>query len=320
MNNLNHLELLAQVASMYYDQEMTQNAIAAHLGLSRVKIYRLLKQAKAEQVVQITINWPVERDNQLEALLRQTFDLKEALVLKSTSQDQALSLSQLGQLAARYLEHSLVDGATMAVCLGRSTYEVIHAIRPGFQARVRVAQAMGSLPFTMHDLDSAALARQLAHKLGGEVLYLSSPLMADSIEAAQVLRSQRDIARTLSAARMADVALLGIGNLDPANSGFVQAGFITPAELAALMAEGAVGDVAGQIYLLNGKLHPCHYNQQVIGITLEELRQIPTTVAVATGEAKTKAILGGLRTGAINVLCTDQRTAGSILSHSLDNE
>jgi DNA-binding transcriptional regulator LsrR (DeoR family) len=144
--------------------------------------------------------------------------------------------------------------------------------------------------------------------------------MADSIEAAQVLRSQRDIARTLNAARMAEVALLGIGNLDPANSGFVQAGFIAPAELGALMAGGAVGDVAGQIYQLNGELHPCQYNRRVIGISLDELKQISTTVAVAMGEAKTKAILGGLRTGAINALCTDQRTAGSVLSNLSGNE
>jgi DNA-binding transcriptional regulator LsrR (DeoR family) len=42
-----------------------------------------------------------------------------------------------------------------------------------------------------------------------------------------VLRSQQVIKRTLTASREADVALVGIGNLDPATSGFVKAGFIT---------------------------------------------------------------------------------------------
>jgi DNA-binding transcriptional regulator LsrR (DeoR family) len=115
------------------------------------------------------------------------------------------------------------------------------------------------------------------------------------------------------AARAADVAILGIGNLDPATSGFVAAGFITPTELAELVASGAAGDVAGQIYTLNGDLHPCEYNRRVIGITLAELRQIPTSLAVAMGQAKAKAILGGLRTGAINVLCTDDSAAREVL-------
>lgn len=306
-------ELLAQVASLYYEQELTQNAIAAELGLSRVKVYRLLKQARLEQVVQITINWPIKRDNSLEEALKVDFSLKEALVLKTTPQDVSPMLRRLGQLGAAYLERVLTDRATLAVCLGRSTYEVINAIRPDFQAHVRVAQAMGSLPFTFQELDSAALARQLAHKLGGEALYLSAPLMADSPEAAEVLRSQREIKRTLLAAQAADVALLGIGNLDPATSGFVAAGFMTAADLKGLARSGAVGDIAGQIYTLNGALHPCPYNERLIGITLAELAPIPTTIAVAGGLAKARAILGALRTGTLNVLCTDDQAAGELL-------
>jgi len=317
-NDTEH-ELLAHIASLYYEQEMTQNAIAEQVGLSRVKVYRLLKQAREEQVVQITINWPLKRDTGLEMALKQAFGLKEVMVLQTTAhQGSPPALQRLGQLGAHYLEQVLTDGATLAVCLGRSSYEVIHAIRPGFQANVRVAQAMGSMPFTMQALDSATLARELAQKLGGEVLYLSSPLMADSIEAAQVLRRQRDIERALEAACRADVALLGVGNLDPANSGFAKAGFITAEELAELVTTGAVGDVAGQIYTLSGQVHPTPYNQRVIGITLDELGHVPTTIAVAMGREKTKAILGGLRTGVINVLCTDDQAASDILRQKGD--
>ncbi len=181
------------------------------------------------------------------------------------------------------------------------------------QAKVRVAQAVGSMPFTMQELDSATLARELAKKLGGQVLYLTSPLMGDSVEASRVIRSQRDIKHTLVAAREADVALTGVGNLDPAISGFHKAGFIRADELAALTAAGAAGDMAGQIYTLDGELHPCEYNQRVIGITLAELKQIPTVIAVAIGPAKAKAILGGLRTGAIDVLCIDEEAAAEVL-------
>ncbi len=306
-------ELLAQVAALYYEEELTQNDIAAQLGLSRVKIYRLLKQAKEEGVVQVTINWPLARDAELEKELACRFGLKEALVLKTVSPGRSQVLPRLGQLGARYLERVLQDSMTMAICLGSSTYEVIHAISSDFQAKVRVAQAMGSMPFTLAELDSAALARQLAQKLGGEVLYLSSPLMADNPEAAGVLRSQREIERTLAAARQADVALVGIGNLNPAKSGFVEAGFISPGEMAALAAGGAVGDMAGQIFTLSGELHPCEYNRRIIGITFDELCQIPTTIAVAGGPEKTKAILGGLRTCAIKVFCTDDQTAREVL-------
>ena len=55
-------QLLARVSSMFYEQDLTQSEIGEKLGLSRVKIYRLLKEAKEEGVVQITIHWPIKRD------------------------------------------------------------------------------------------------------------------------------------------------------------------------------------------------------------------------------------------------------------------
>jgi deoxyribonucleoside regulator len=146
------------------------------------------------------------------------------------------------------------------------------------------------------------------------VLYLTSLLMADSAMAGEVIRSQRNIKHTLEAARRADVALTGIGNLDPAISGFHKAGFISAEKLAALTAAGAVGDMAGQIFTIDGQLFDTNINRRVIGITLAELKQIPTTIAVAMGREKARAILGGLRTGAINVLCTDEDAAAEVIT------
>jgi DNA-binding transcriptional regulator LsrR (DeoR family) len=308
-----HHDLLAQVASMYYERELTQNDIAVELDVSRVKVYRLLKQARAEGVVQITINWPLNRDLELEHSLEQAFGLKEARVLQTMAADRSPALAQVGRLCASYLERILVDGSTMAVCLGRTSYETINQIDPDFQASIRVAQAVGSLPSTLQSLDSATLARQLAQKLGGDVLYLTCPLMGDSVAASQVISSQRDIKQTLQAAAAADVALVGIGNLDPAISGFSRAGFISAEGLNALTAAGAAGDMAGRIYTLAGALFPCEYNERVIGITLAALKQIPLTIAVATGRDKARAILGALRTGAIDVLCIDDQAAADVL-------
>lgn len=317
MHDQRHHELLAHVASLYYEQDMTQNAIADLLGLSRVKVYRLLREARDAKVVQIKIDWPIKRNTELEARLQDEFSLQTALVLKTTTWQPSSVLHQLGSLAARYLENILQHNTTMAICLGRSTYEVINAISPDFQANVQVAQAIGNLPNSFHEYDSSTLARQLAQKLGGQVMYLPSPLMADTPEAASVIRSQRDVRRTLSVASAADVALVGIGNLDPETSGFVRAGFIEPDELRELKDDGAVGDLAWQLYTADGALYPCEFNNRVIGIRLEELAHIPTTIAVAAGVEKAAAIRGALHTGVINVLATDERTAAAILRAAL---
>ncbi len=307
-------ELLAQIASMYYEQDMTQQDIAEALGISRVKVYRLLKQARDEQVVRIVIDYPIKRHTRVEAHLRQAFNLKDALVLKSGGGgDPARTLQRVAQMGARYLEDCLQSGMTLAVCLGRAAYEVINAIRPDLQAGVRVAQAMGG--FTADDhLDSNALARLLARKIDGEVHYLLAPLAVDSAAAAAMLRRQSEIQRTLEIARVADLALFGVGGLDADNSKLVQAGYLSAEELRQLGEDGAVGDIAGQFFTLAGELHPCGFNERLISLSLEEMRRIPTTMAVVMGEDKVRPLLGALRTRAVSVVATDETTARAVLA------
>jgi DNA-binding transcriptional regulator LsrR (DeoR family) len=307
-----HQELLANAASMFYEQDLTQSQIGEKLGLSRVKIYRLLKEAKEKGIVQIIINWPTRRDSKLEQQLKETFGLKEALVLMAPKQETAL-LSELGQLAARYLESILKPNSTLAICLGQTTFEVVNAIRPNYQTHLKVVQAIGSMPGALHRHDSSALVRQFAEKVGGEALYLSSPPIADSPASAQIIRNQPDIKLTLEAAKAAEVALIGIGNLDPRHSIFVRSKVLSKDELNALAKEGAVGDIAWRIFGSDGALHPGTFNQRIIGLSLDDLQHIPLTIAVAGGTEKAKAILGAINTGAVNVLCTDDKTAERII-------
>lgn len=314
MLDLHTHELLARVAVMYYEQEMTQGEIADELGLSRIKVHRLLRESRERDIVHITIDWPIRRDPVLEEALQKSFGLSEARVFKTGYEQPTTDLRMLGHLCARFMEDLLGDISRFAICWGRSTYEVVNALRPGLRANIQIVQAVGTIPHSREDFDSSMLARQLAHKVGGQVLYLTSPLMADSASDAHVLRNQSSIRHTLAMASSADIALVGIGQLDPQTSGFVREGMMTEAELQAAIADGAVGDVAWRIYTSTGDLYPCALNDRIIGITLDELRQIPMTIGVASGINKAHAIAGALRTGALNVMCTDDKTARAVLT------
>ncbi len=306
-------ELLAKVAAMYFQREMTQSEIAEALDLSRVKVHRLLKQARERGIARVFIDWPIKRAADLEARLVQRFGLRHALALQTGATDPALLRRQIGQLAARYLESVLEDGMALSVCFGSTTYEVISAIRLDFQANARVLQATGSLPQALKEFDSSALTRQLAQKLGGEALYLAAPLLADSAEAAAIIRRQAVVAQSLEQVRRADIALVGIGDLDPANSVFARAGVADSGTLREYRAAGAVGDMAWQIFDEEGRRIPCALNRRIIGVSLAELTATPQTIAVAAGMGKARAIRGALNSGIVDVLCADEATAEAVL-------
>jgi DNA-binding transcriptional regulator LsrR (DeoR family) len=82
------------------------------------------------------------------------------------------------------------------------------------------------------------------------------------------------------------------------------------------MDKGAVGDIAWRIFDQDGQLHPGSFNERIIGLSIADLKNIPVTIAVAGGVTKAKAILGALYSGAVNVLCTDDKAAKEVLELS----
>lgn len=56
MARIDELRLMTKVAYLYYGQGMTQPEIATQLDLSQATVSRLLKRAKQEQIVRVTVN------------------------------------------------------------------------------------------------------------------------------------------------------------------------------------------------------------------------------------------------------------------------
>ena len=54
-------ELLAKVASLYYEEGLNQDEIAADLGYSRSYVSRMLTEARREGIVEIHVRHRLER-------------------------------------------------------------------------------------------------------------------------------------------------------------------------------------------------------------------------------------------------------------------
>ncbi|WP_448595371.1 sugar-binding domain-containing protein [Thermoflexus hugenholtzii] len=120
--------------------------------------------------------------------------------------------------------------------------------------------------------------------------------------------------RLWPSARKVHVALIGIGSIEPRLSSLRRAGYLTEAELEALRAAGAVGDVLARALDAEGNPLDHPLNRRVIGLELEALRRIPTVIAVAGGVAKAPAIRAALRGGYVDVLVTDAEAAVAVLT------
>jgi lsr operon transcriptional repressor len=76
-----------------------------------------------------------------------------------------------------------------------------------------------------------------------------------------------------------------------------------------------VGEILG--YFLNAEgdgVDELEIHRELLGVTLDELAQLPTIVGVAGGEEKADAIYAALKGRRINGLVTEETTARAVLA------
>jgi DNA-binding transcriptional regulator LsrR (DeoR family) len=104
MDNSNRRQLLAEIATLYYKEKMTQSQIGKRMGYSRSAISRLLTEAEEHGIVEVTIKYPLSRDSILERRLKEKYHLETAFVVNSNDSSYQVTLQILGNMGAFYLE------------------------------------------------------------------------------------------------------------------------------------------------------------------------------------------------------------------------
>ena len=306
-------KLLYKVAKAYYEDELTQHVIGQRFGLSRIKVSRLLNQAREERIVQITINTPPALNVELERELEACYDLHEALVVSPASAAPQELRAALGAATASCLVRSLQGHETLALTWGNTLLSTVAALPANTWPEMRVVQMLGGLGHPEADVYGADLVHRAAQTFGAKARMLAAPGIVASPEVRAALLADAQIADTLALAAQADIALVGIGR-PTVNSVVMQANILTEAEFTALQALGAVGDIGLRFFDADGRAIPHTINDRIIGLTLEQIRAIPRVIGVAGGPEKFEVIRAALRGELINVLVTDEANARQLVA------
>jgi len=305
--------LLAQVASLYYEDGKNQNQVAKVLGYSRSHISRMLAEARREGIVEIHVHHPLERVAILEQRLADQFDLQEVRVLKSNGLPYSLMLRRLGALAAGLLAQKIRPNSVLGISWGTALYEVSNMLPPIDCPDVKVVQLIGSATSRDHQVDGPGLARAFSLQFGGQYYTLAAPWLVGDKQIRDALMKERRMQEVLELTRQVDIALVGIGTVDPRLSSLVRAGYLTIEEAQQIQAIGAVGDVCGHYFDILGNLMEIPVAGYAFGTGVETLQGISLSVGVAGGTVKAPSILGALRSKLVNSLVTDDTAARIVL-------
>lgn len=320
MARVDELRLMAKVARMYYAQGLRQQRITERLQIHQSTVSRLLKRAREANLVRISVSSPSGIFADMEDRLVAQFQLKDAVVVDCPAEEAPL-VRDLGAAMAYFVETAVKPGAVIGISSwSRSLFAMVDALHPGDYCRGgKVVQILGGVGQVGAENHALYLAQRLATLIGATPVLLQAPAVVGSAEAQRVLVGDVSIRAATDLFEHLDVALVGIGSMEPSRLLSSSGNFFSPAERVELGGQGAVGDICFRYFDAWGEPVKSPLMQRVIGIELPSLRRASRVVGVAGGRRKVPAILAALRGRWIDALITDRRAAEALLALNDDD-
>ncbi len=305
------MDLAARAAWLSFVGGMTQDQIAADLGISRQRAQRLVARASAEGLVRVRIAHRIDACLRLEAELKRRYGLEAAWVSPSAGAGVE-PLVGLAPFAAPLIERLFepAERQTVAVGTGRTLRMVVENLRHLDAAQHRLVAMNGNVA-----PDGSATAFEvivrMAEKTSAPHFQLAIPVVARTEAEYALYLSLPHVKASRALAESADVAIVGIGQMADDAPLFVD-GFITAAELAELQAAGAAGEIAGHIFDDEGVYLAHPVNDRIMGlrVPVPDMR----VICIGCGPTKIRALHGALRGRLFTTLVTDETTAAALLA------
>lgn len=303
--------ILATVANLYYNSDLTQNQIAERMYTSRSKISRMLKEARELGIVKIYIQEPWERGLEQEKLISEKCHLKNIRVIMQKESDQVKLSALISEAAAYYLDSIIKKDMVVGISWGNTLYNIVKYIAANNHKNIpiTVVPIMGAANIISPEKDALDLSKDLASAYGGKYQYIYAPLFVKSKELKESLIQDDNIKSTLQLARNADIILTSVGSISSKSWNH----YLSGKTLESLGEKGVVGHIGGHFYDLSGNTPDASIENRMIGLAKADIKNCKETICVAYGAGKAEAVLGAINGKYISTLITDEECANRIL-------
>ncbi len=303
---MSDLVTLVRVSRLYYELGETQEAIAALVGVTRPQVSRLLKEARAQGVVEIRIVDQAAAHSPAGEVLRDRFGLQAVYLAPTVEGPPDVTRRRVGRLGGEILRSSIRHGMVVGIGDGASIAAVADELEAGpSRIDVTVVPLCGGFWRAGAGVEPF---RRIGEALGATVQALHAPGLLDDPAVRDALCAHAGVRSVIDLWSRLDVALFGIGGPTWSEAS------VGREAMAELRAAGAVGEVLIAPFAIDGRLVADSLRARTVAFEAKALPGVSLTIGVAEGRAKVAPILGALRGDYLDVLVTDVRTAEAVLN------
>lgn len=306
------IDIVVEVAWLYYQDGLNQKEIAERLGLSRATVVNHLQEARAKGLIRITLASPAFVQHRLAAALCERFGLQAAFVLPDEGLTEEERFRRVVAGGAMWLPMLLAAGDRLGVAWGRTVHDLAEAIEPQRIPDIEVLQLVGSMA-SPYGFTAEACSTLLARRLGARCLNLFAPAILSRPTLAAALKNEPIIRAQLDQLLTINKLLFSAGTALP-DSHIILSGLATPEDLARNIAKGATGVICGRFVDSEGQAVPDAMEERMIGVALRQLVGLEMGILVTPGHDKVIPSLAAVRGGYVSHLVTGASVAEAMLA------
>ena len=295
--------LMVKAAWYYYFENMTQQAIADRLSISRMRVIKLLENARQNGIIQFRLRSDGVGMMEQSRALMEKYGLKDAFLIPSGDEETTINES-IARAGAMYIADRLGDNACINVGYGDTLSRTLNHLATMVETPVTCVSLTGGVSYYLPNTRSNVFNARL--------FLMPAPLLASSPEMAAAMREESSISEIFQMAELASFTLVGIGSMHDSAT-VIKSGVLSRNDMFYLRMHNAAGDILCHFFDREGHLLQTPIEDRLISTPLPRLKAMRNVIGLAAGAQKVEAIRAALLGGYLDVLVTDEATATLLL-------
>ena len=316
MSDIEELMRMYRVAKSYYIDNLLQSEIASIENISRSQISKILKSAKENNIVKISIIMPgADNQDELREGLIRKYSLIDAVIAPSDAAGDAKSAQKAFIVScAAHLEKVLAKSRKVGIGWGNTIYDTsIQFAGINNTDEVQLVPLITNSGSTQRSLQTTSIVDRFAEKFSrAQSIYLNQPLYRKvSEDDSDMIHNIRKMWGQL------DVAIVSVGG--PSADSMRDRGNVYIDELdidrEPQLEKEMFGDILAHFFLKDGSIYSAPKGYELTAVSLEQLRSIKNVMCLARGLNKVRPLAYAISEGYIKSLVTDAATATALLEY-----
>ena len=294
--------LMAKAAWYYYFENLTQQQISDRIGISRLRVVRLLEKARETGMIQFSLRRGNEARLEAEKQLMERYSLEDVFLVPGPA-DPARTNANIAKAASMYIQERLKENSVINIGYGDTPGRILNNLATIAENTITCVSLTGGVSYY--------LPNTLSNVFNAKLHLIPAPLLASSSEMAEAMRKEESIQQISRMISHAELSVVGIGSMDMSATIF-HSGVLNNNDLLYLSMKGAKGDVLSHFLDSEGNQVDSAIEERLIATSLEKLRSLKHVIGVAAGRVKAEAIRSALKGHILDILITDTDTAQAI--------